>query len=96
MQAMRMNKEDNVNQGYQATLFFHKGQRISYAERSGQDDALIWGRWLMPLASAKAFGGHGIGRRGSFQKVHGLYLMPIRASKKTRPELYCGVRSEAP
>jgi hypothetical protein len=120
--------EDNFKRGYQATLFSDKGQRIGYAEKSGKDDALIWGRWLLPLVSAKAFNDQkdepseftpmlamwgyvhdgkqrllcvnfnfdGIGRSGSFQKVHGLYLMPIRASKKTKPDLYYGVLNEAP
>jgi hypothetical protein len=38
----------------------------------------------------------GIGRSGSFQNVHGLYLMPIRASKKKKPDLYYGVLNDAP
>lgn len=120
--------EDHFKRGYQAILFSDKGQRIGYAEKSGIDDALIWGRWLLPLASAQAFNdqkdepsaftpmlamwGHvrdgkqrllcvnfnfdGIGQNGAFQKVHGLYLMPIRASKKTKPNLYYGVLNEAP
>jgi hypothetical protein len=117
--------EDKYKGGYQATLFSDKGQRIGYAEKSGKDDALIWGRWLVPLASALplndkaddpseftpmlAMWGHvkdgeqrllcinfnfdGIGRSGSFQSVHGLYLMPIQTSKKTKPDLYFGVRT---
>lgn len=120
--------EDHFKRGYQATLFSDNGQRFGYAEKSGKDDALIWGRWLLPLASAKPFNdqkdepsaftpmvamwGHvrdgkqrllcvnfnfdGIGQSGSFQNVHGLYLMPIRASKKTKPDLYYGVLSDAP
>lgn len=116
--------EDKFKGGYQATLFSDKGQRIGYAEKSGKDDALIWGRWLVPLASALPFNDKadvpseftpmlamwgyvrdgkqrllcvnfnfdGIGRSGSFQKVHGLYLMPIRSSNKTKPALYFGVR----
>lgn len=116
--------EDNFKGGYQATFFSDKGQRFGYAEKSGKDDALIWGRWLVPLASAQPFNekvdepseftpmlamwGYvhdgkqrllcvnfnfdGIGRSGAFQKVHGLYLMPIRPSKRTAPDLYFGVR----
>jgi len=118
--------EDKFKGSYQATLFSDKGQRFGYAEKSGKDDALIWGRWLVPLASAlplndKAdepseftpmlamwgyvhdgkkrllcvnFNFDGIGRSGLFQKVHGLYLMSIHLSKKAKPDLYFGVRSQ--
>ncbi len=34
----------------------------------------------------------GIGRSGSFQNVHGLYLMQIPRKPKQKPELYFGVR----